>query len=387
MAAHSAANAQSSHGADVISRIHAAGQGAPLTNLIRKQIAEMARELARTAGIEPDQILAASVVGNTTMMHLLLGMDPDPISRAPFTPVSTEHLSLPASQFGWPLHREARVRVLPGISGYVGADIVADLLACELHPEAEAALLIDIGTNGEIVLRHGEEITCCSTAAGPAFEGASIRHGLGGVAGAINHVTRDGATLTIGTIGETAPRGICGTGLMDAVALFLNDGLLDETGRLDFSSMHEDAAPAYEGRLVEVDGEPAVVLAETAHIVLTQGDIRQVQLAKAAIAAGVETLFDATGTSLDSVSFVYLAGGFGTYVRPESALRIGLLPSVDVDRVVSVGNAAGAGAARTLVDHASLAEAITLAGRCHYLELSGSAVFQNAFVEQMMFPA
>ena len=380
----SAENAQATHGADVISRIHAAANGAPLTRLIRDQVSDMTVTLARETGMDTGEILAAAVVGNTTMMHLLLGLDPGPISRAPFTPVTTEPLSVPASAFGWPLHDESCVRVLPGVSGYVGADIVADLLACELEDDPGPALLIDIGTNGEIVLKTDGRLICCSTAAGPAFEGASIRHGLGGVRGAINHVRRQGPDLEIRTIGDQAATGICGTGLMDAVAQFLEDGLIDDTGRLEPAALLAEAAGAYKGRLVEVEGEPAVTL--DGRIVLTQGDIRQVQLAKAAIAAGVVTLCDAAAIAVDALSTVYLAGGFGTYVRPDSAVRIGLLPRIPLDRIVSIGNAAGAGAARALVDRESMHEAAALAGRCRYVELSGSAVFQTAFVDQMMFP-
>ncbi len=392
LASCSEANAQGDYGADVITRITAYGSGAPLHDAICDQLASLTRQLARDAGVRPEEIATAAIVGNTTMIHLLLDLDPTSMSRAPFMPVLTEAVTVPASQVCLPLHPNALLRIPPGVSAYVGTDIVADLLSSGLDRHPGVSLLVDIGTNGEIVCGGEDGLVACSTAAGPAFEGATIRHGSGGVAGAINHVRREGTTLVVDTIGEVAPKSICGTGLMDTVAMLLADGVVDETGRFDADAASGEAAELYRERVVEVDGEPALVLAEeaSAHtepIVLTQGDVRQVQLAKGAIAAGIRVLLDEAGVKPSELQAIYLAGGFGTYVRPLAALRVGLLPDVQVDRVVPVGNAAGAGAARVLVDRESGAEAQTIVDNCRYIELSGSAAFQNFYMEEMMFPA
>jgi uncharacterized 2Fe-2S/4Fe-4S cluster protein (DUF4445 family) len=392
LASCSEANAQGDYGADVITRITAYGAGAPLHEAICEQLASLTRQLARDADVRSEEIATAAIVGNTTMLHLLLDLDPSSMSRAPFMPVLTEGVTVPASDVCLPLHPKATLRIPPGVSAYVGTDIVADLLSSGMDRHPGVSLLVDIGTNGEIVCGGEDGLVACSTAAGPAFEGATIRHGSGGVAGAINHVRREGATLVIETIGGVAPKSICGTGLMDAVAVLLADGVVDETGRFDADAATGEAAELYRERIVEVDGEPALVLAdgESAHgepIVLTQGDVRQVQLAKGAIAAGIRVLLDEAGVEPSDLQAIYLAGGFGTYVRPLAALRVGLLPDVEPERVVAVGNAAGAGAARVLVDRASGEEAQTIVDSCRYIELSGSAAFQTFYMEEMMFPA
>lgn len=391
LASCSEANAQGDYGADVITRITAYGSGAPLHDVICEQIASLTRRLARDAGVESEEVSTAAIVGNTTMIHLLLDLDPTSMSRAPFMPVLTEGVTVPASAVCLPLHPNALLRIPPGVSAYVGTDIVADLLSSGLDRHPGVSLLVDIGTNGEIVCGGEDGLVACSTAAGPAFEGATIRHGSGGVAGAINHVRREGTTLVIETIGEVTPKSICGTGLMDTVAMLIEDGVVDETGRFDAAAATGEAAVLYGERIVEVDGEPALVLAEEASaptepIVLTQGDVRQVQLAKGAIAAGIRVLLDEAGVEPSDLQAIYLAGGFGTYVRPEAALRVGLLPDVPADRVVPVGNAAGAGAARVLVDRESGEEAQAIVDNCRYIELSGSAAFQNFYMEEMMFP-
>ena len=392
MASRSQANAQAPWGADVISRITSYGNGSPLADVIRRQLAQMTEDLTRSAGIGADSVYTAAIVGNTTMIHLLLGLDPTSMSHAPFLPTITEAVALDPAEIGLPVHREARVRIVPGVSAYVGADIVADLLSCRMHRADGVSLLIDIGTNGEIVCGGADGLIACSTAAGPAFEGATIRHGSGGVSGAINHVRREGGRLVIETIAGAPASSICGTGLMDAVAMLLDDGVLDETGRLDLDEAPAAIRDAYGRLLTETDGEPALILADRAGngdgpLVLTQSDIRQVQLAKGAIAAGVHVLLAEAGITADDLSAIYLAGGFGSYVRPGAALRVGLLPGVPEDRVHAIGNAAGAGAARMLVDRECACEALRIVDSCRYVELSGSSRFQDHYMEQMMFPS
>ncbi len=387
LAVRSEENNQGRFGADVISRIAATGQGEDLTSVVRSQLSKMIGSLAKSAKIKPDGVLAATVVGNPTMIHLLFGLNPDPIGRAPFMPLSTEQLDLSMVALGLPAHPEATIVAAPGLSAYVGADIVADILASRMNEAERLSLLIDIGTNGEMVLGDSRGLIACSTAAGPAFEGANIRCGSGGIAGAIDEVLRDGDALVLGTIGDEPPKSICGTGLMDLVALLLEDGIVDETGRMDLSVAR--SSPAYKDRITERDGENALIVTtsgEPEEVVLTQGDVRQVQLAKGAIAAGVRTLLKEAGVNARDITTVHLAGGFGTYVRPESALRVGLLPSLPVERVTAIGNAAGAGAARLLIDSASMEEANRIVTMSRYIELSRSESFQNFFIDEMIFP-
>jgi len=380
-------NDQGRFGADVISRIAATTQGEDLTAVVRAQLSKMIGSLDGSARIAPDGILAATVVCNPTMIHLLFGLDPDPIGRAPFMPLSTERLELGMAELQLPGHPEARIVAAPGLSAYVGADIIADILASRMNEAEHLSLLIDIGTNGEMVLGDSAGLIACSTAAGPAFEGANIRCGSGGVPGAIDGVVRNGDALVLSTIGDEPPRSICGTGLIDLVALLLEDGIVDETGRLDLDAAREMAA--YRNRTTEIDGDDSLIVTtpgESEEIIITQGDLRQVQLAKGAIAAGVRTLLHEAGVDAQDIATVHLAGGFGTYVRPQSALRVGLLPRLPVERVAAVGNAAGAGAARLLIDSASMGEAERIVGMSRYIELSRSQSFQQFFMEEMIFP-
>ncbi len=387
LAVRSEENNQGRFGADVISRIAATGRGEDLTSVVRLQLSRMIESLTASAQIPADGILAATVVGNPTMLHLLFELDPESIGRSPFMPLSIEPLELGMAALGLPAHPEARIVAAPGLSAYVGADIIAGILASRMNDAENLSLLIDIGTNGEIVLGDSRGLIACSAAAGPAFEGANIRCGSGGIAGAIDRVVRDGDRLVLGTIGDEPARSICGTGIMDLVALLLEDGIVDETGRMDLAAARD--SPAYRDRAVEIDGEDALVVTsggEPEEVVITQGDLRQMQLAKGAIAAGVRTLLKEAGVEAREIETVYLAGGFGTYVRPESALRVGLLPSLPVERVVALGNAAGAGAARLLLDSASVEEAGRIVAMSRYVELSRSAAFQQFFIDEMIFP-
>ena len=391
VAARSATNRQAVFGADVLSRISHADRGGleELRSAIVAELNELLPALAERraaargggAGAEatqdaagPASIAAVAVTGNTTMLHLLLGVDPHGIGRAPFTPVFTESRQLRGAELGLVGQPEAEVHVLPSISAYVGADVVAAMVAEDLDRTADSVLMIDVGTNGELVLAHEGRLHACSTAAGPAFEGATITHGVGGVAGAIASWRREGDDLVFETIAGAPPVGICGSGLLDVVAGLLDDGVVDETGRM------MDAAGAS-----TPPGEAAFTLAPG--IAVTQGDIREVQLAKAAIAAGIEVLLDRAGLQAADLDEVVLTGGFGHHLSAASALRIGLLPEVEVGRIRSTPNAAGAGAVRALLQREVLPRMRRVAERTEYIELSGRPEFQDRYVDNMIFPA
>lgn len=380
----SALNAQRSFGADVISRIdytlkHADGLD-QLHQLICTQVSHMSAELCSRFKIDPKDVHMITLAGNTTMMHLLAGISPKGIAASPFIPVFTQSRILPAQDIGIFINPHCRAYLLGSISAYVGADTVAAMVSCSMD-KRKKALLIDIGTNGEIVLNTGDRLISCSTAAGPAFEGAHIRCGVGGVEGAISSVKWTNAGLQFATIGKKDPIGICGSGIVSLLALLLELGVVDETGRM--VDADELEAEAVQQRLVEIDGQNAFVLNE--NIVFTAKDVREVQLAKAAIAAGVQTLLDEAGMDVAALDVIYLAGGFGSYVDRESACKIGLLPEAGKDKIIVCGNAAGSGAATVLCSKEAGQYAAGLQQSCQYIELSSSASFQQHYMDCMIF--
>lgn len=407
LAAAAGLNPQSSFGADVISRIDQASQSAETLKALQKSIclaiSNLAVSLAEKASIhsdsriDVDDICHFVLAGNTTMMHLLAGLPPDAISRSPFIPVSLQTMTLTAAELGLQVAPDACCQLLPGISGYVGADITAGILACSMQTvePGKGKLLLDIGTNGEIVVSGPQGLVACSTAAGPAFEGANIRCGMGGVEGAIDEVVWTGEDLTYTLISSNGDipkyaRGICGSGLVAAVACLLDSGLIDETGRI--TDTPEDLTEPLQKRLLQIDGQPAVMIAEAADsaagqpIVLTQKDIRELQNAKAAISAGISILIDRSGLQAEEIDQVFIAGGFGNYLDVLHAFRIGMLPSDIMGRTKAVGNTSGMGAIMCLLDSRNLTHCEELAKQVTYYELSGDSRFVDFYVEAMMFP-
>ena len=374
-------NAQRSYGGDVIARIKASmdGQRPALTSAIRGQLARMVEALCRETGIAPDQISAMAVAANTTMCHLLIGLAPDSIGVAPFTPLSRFGTEMDARELGLPF--EGTVYIAPAVSGYVGGDITADILAAELDKNEKPVLLVDIGTNGEMALGCGERFLCCSTAAGPAFEGAQICCGMTAAPGAISRVDWDDGELKCTVLGDGEAVGLCGSALVDGVAVMLELGVLDETGRI----LEEDEIPQ-EGLpyLIEVDGQPAFRL--TDKVFITQSDVRKLQLGKGAIAAGLQVLMNACNLDCSEVAELLLAGGFGSYIRPESAARIGLIPAELLPVTRAIGNSAAFGAQMALVSREVKQRLTALQNNMEYLELSGLPEFNDAYLEAMMFP-
>ena len=382
LATASGVNAQRPFGADVISRIQYCAENGhgTLTRLIREQLAKLIRATCATFGARTEDIEYISIAANTIMGHLAAGYSPVGMGVVPFTPVSLfgDELAAPDELR---VAKDARVYYAPAISSYVGGDITAGMLAAGLEGDPGPSVYLDIGTNGEIVLKIGDKYYCCATAAGPAFEGAEITMGMAAVGGAINHVEWNGE-IKLSIIGDTVPRGLCGSGLLDALAILLETGAVDETGRLlDRSEIGHEIA----GYMGKIDGKNIFRLTSDGSVYMTASDIRKLQLAKSAIAAGIQTLLRHTGISEDQVKSFVLAGGFGSFMDQYSAARIGLFPKSFVPVAKTMGNTAGEGAALALCSESARATLEDIRARCEYIELSSSAVFNEQFVEQMMF--
>lgn len=388
LAVRSAFNAQRIYGADVLARLgHALGgpEGSrALMERIRGQVRAMLLALLGDAGAAPANVADLVLVGNTAMEHLFFGLDVSGLAALPFVPVHQAGLSVPAAALDLPAHPGARVYFAPNLAGFVGADTVAGIVATNLPELPGPTLLVDLGTNGEMVLAREGRLWACSTAAGPAFEGAEISCGMGGLSGAIERVGLAEGDLSLETIGGAPPRGICGSGLIDAVAVLCEAGAVDVTGRLQAEGVSAPLA----ARIRPGTRGAEVLLARHGgrEVVLTQGDIRQVQLAKGAIAAGARLLCKHAGIEPGGLERVFLAGAFGRYVDADKAARIGLLPGIPPERVRAVGNAAGEGARLMLTNAACRAEAEGLTGRVEVLELAADPEFQTVFAEEMLFP-
>ena len=379
-------NGQAPYGADVISRISHAMNGADSIEELKTAVVATMNgildELYREAGITPERTYEAVVVGNVTMLHLLLGIDPTPISMMPFTPAFMDALSVPAREVGLRIHPAGYVQTLPALGAYVGADIVSGVLATNIAREDKLRVFVDVGTNGEIVIGNSRRTLATAAPAGPAFEGSQIKCGMRATDGAIEGVQLgEGVELQV-IGGDVAPLGLCGSGLVDAVAQLLNVGLLDHSGRMRSAADVPDHPLA--DRLIEVEGVRAFLLAEGVY--LSQRDVRELQFAKGSIATGIKILMNILGVAAADLDEVYLGGSFGSYLNPESAKIIGLVPDVDVDKIVAVGNSAGEGAKIALLSYRERQVAFELPSRIEYIELSGRSDFNDAFVEVLRFP-
>ena len=362
-------NPQRPYGADVMSRIQYAvgGKGHELTAAIREGLNSLVAECCRKAGIAQSDIGVVSVVGNPCMQQLFLGLSVNNLAEVPFSPALTKAETVDAACF--PACTNASLLVVPDISGYVGADTMGCILGAKLHEAQDTVLLVDIGTNGEMVLTHGGRMTACSTAAGPALEGASIHFGMRGAEGAIDKVWLENGQRRCSVIGGGKATGICGSGLIDAVAVLLNQGLLNKRGRIQSTD--------------ELDGQRVVMLTDTVY--LTQDDIRQVQLAKGAIAAGIQLMCQHLGITPADIDRVILAGAFGSFLNPDSACRIGLLPMELAGKISAAGNLAGVGAKMLALNREQLPLTQSLLNRIEALELAQIPSFQHTFAVHMCF--
>ena len=360
-------NPQAQYGADVISRMdYALKNGtSALTDLLRGAMNQMIIDMCRAANAQSEQVYAVSAVGNTCMHHILIGAELRQLAVAPYEPAVRGELALPAREYGLCVHPQAQLLLLPVIAGFVGADTVACMVSGQWQNRQKCTLLIDIGTNGEMVLGNAEGRIACSAAAGPALEGANISCGMRGETGAVDHVWLQDGEIRCHTIDDAEARGICGSGLVDMIAVLLETGAIDETGRILSGS--------------------DIRLGNTS-VIITQKDIREIQLAKAAIGAGIRLMAEKAGTALCEIEEVHIAGAFGSFMNPESACRIGLIPSELKEKIRIVGNAAGEGAQRILKDKNAWADAVSLAKTTRYMELASMPEFQDAFVDELEFP-
>jgi uncharacterized 2Fe-2S/4Fe-4S cluster protein (DUF4445 family) len=385
-------NPQTRHGADVVSRIEFANTDPDGLATLQREALEVANETIAQAlakiGAAGRDVYEATVVGNTCMHHLFLGLDPRHLAQAPYVPVTADPVSLSAAEAGLAIHPRANVFCLPCIAGFVGADTVGMIASEKLTRQARPVLAVDIGTNGEVALWSGSRLLVASCAAGPAFEGAHIEYGMRAAPGAIDRVHLNGGDITVTTIEGAPPQGICGSGLFDAVAVALESGAVDMMGR--FVAGTDGVRPEVARRLHGEGNARRLLLTgenpENGAIGLTQRDVREVQLAKGAVLAAVTLLLEEAGISERDLEEVLIAGAFGNYINPASALRIGLLPAVPLERVRGVGNAAGAGAILALVSLAEREYACEAAAVAEHIELMRRPAFQTTFMETMLFP-
>ncbi len=390
-------NAQAIHGGDVLSRIsYAMGRKdglAELQRLAAFTLTSLVEKLTAEAAVPPEGIYEITVAGNVTMMHLLLGIDPEPISVTPFAPTVVHGMSVRAAEIGVAIHPNGRAYLFPAIGAYVGGDIVAGLLATAVPRGDRLRLFVDVGTNGEIALGSEQRSVATAAPAGPAFEGAEISCGMRATTGAIEGVTITEDAVSLQTIDDAPPVGLCGSGLIDAVAQLYRRGLMDRTGRMRSAEEAGDGVPrSLAGRLVTVDGVRAFVLATAEEtggrpILFSQKDVRQLQFAKGSIASGIKVLMKVMGVTPADIHEVMLAGAFGSYIHPEAARIIGLVPPVTLPRIRAVGNAAGEGAKIALLSYREREAAEAIPARVEYIELSGREDFNDIFMGVLGFPA
>ncbi len=373
-------NDQRSFGADVISRssyaMETEGGLEKERSAIVSQLNGFARKLCSRAGIPVEKVVRWSIAGNTIMQHIFCGLSPATIAVAPFRPLdlfgdfrSSSSLRLIGSE-------TAEVYISPAVAGYVGGDITAGLLSKGVCSDRRPYIFLDIGTNGEIVLFDGERSYCAACAAGPAFEGAQIECGSGSIPGAICKVKYENGSISVASLGDAEPGSICGAGLLDLLSIMLDLGVVDDTGRfVDDDECSPEALPYLDGsRFYPIPG---------GKVYISDKDVREIQLAKAAVAAGIEVLLQEAGMPIEKVQTLYLAGGFGSNLNSDSAMHIGLIPRELKGRVVTLGNAAGAGASACLISGVARELLSTL--KFTYIELSVTPLFTNAFMEEMYF--
>ncbi|GAB3654047.1 ASKHA domain-containing protein [Nocardioides korecus] len=390
-------NKQQPFGGDVITRISAVMMDPDaldrLQRLAAESLDELAAQVCTEGGVEREHVYEVAVAGNATMTALLLGIDPEPLGVAPFVMSTAHPPEVLAAEVGLHLHPRARMVLFPALGAYVGGDIVAGMLATGMDRDKRTRLFIDVGTNCEIVLSDGDTLVSTAAPAGPAFEGGAIRCGMRAADGAIEVVKVTSDDVELGVIGDVEPRGLCGSGLVDAVAELARVGLLDGTGRFVPTEVAAETLPGLADRLGAIGQERVFVLHRPAPetpveecVYLSQRDVRELQFAKAAISTGWTLLLEQLGLEHADVQQVLLAGSFGSYLSPASAIRIGLVPKIPVLRIVSAGNVAGEGAKMVLLSRREREGATALLEQVEYVELSDRPDFNDRFVDLLAFP-
>lgn len=379
-------NKQQAFGEDVITRINFTIENKDGLKILKEsiimQINDIIEELSKNSDININDIYDITIVGNTTMIHILMGLPCKNIAMAPYTPVITKAVNMRASELG--LLTKGIVSIMPSISAYVGSDITAGILSCGMLNSDKYSLLLDLGTNGEMALGNKDEVITCATAAGPAFEGANIKHGIGGVKGAISKIDLSMEKI-YETIYDSEPCGICGSGVLDAVAELVKYGVVDKSGRM---LNIDEISEAYKNRsIVEGNMKEFILCHNTLNkrtITLTQKDVREVQLAKGAVCAGIKILLKEKNLNYEDIHRVYIGGGFGNYMNVKSSLAIGMIPKELEDKIEAVGNCAGTGAQMYLLSRKMRETTEIILSKVKYVELSGRADFQDYFIDSMM---
>ncbi len=388
-------NPQKSYGADVVSRINYSVENPDglqrLHDMIVQAVNELIENLCRDAEVAAADIYKLVLAGNTVMQHLLLKVEPRNIAYKPYAPAFQGPVTLPASKLGLLAAAGASVYVLPGLACFVGSDVTAVLTVLDLDCNDKLQLVVDIGTNGEMVLGCKGKLVCCSSPAGPAWEGATITYGMRAAQGAIERAEIVDGELRYRTIADAKPVGICGSGLLDLVSEFRRCQVIDKTGRILAPTELNSQVPEKlkQHIMPQENGANDLMIAETSpgkHIMLTQKDIREVQLAKSTIAAGIKILLQEAGTKAAQIENIYIAGAFGNHVRGKDAIDLGLIPAVAESRIHFVGNAALAGAEAVLLSQKARKRAESIAGLVEYIEISEHRDFQEHFIGSMHFP-
>lgn len=382
-------NPQVAFGDDVISRIafSSASREALLRvqRAITEEFGKKIRDLAGKNGIRAEDIKEIVIAGNTVMEHLFAGISPESIGRSPYNPQFLSLPPFPAADAGIDINASCMIKMLPNVAGYVGADIVAGVAATSMDTEDRMRLLVDIGTNNEIVIGSGKGMFCCATAAGPAFEGARIQYGMRASEGAVEKVFLEGGELSCKTIGGAPPAGICGSGLIDAIALLLDEGIINSGGRFEYPEKCND--PRFAKRLSRsAKGMVQLLLTDDEHpVYLTQKDIREVQLAAGAVKVGTVVMLERAGITAHDIEEICLAGAFGNNINIESAVRVGLIPDVRRGIITGVKNSSGLGACMALASADFYRRTEIAAKKMTYVELSSLADFQKRFLNAMSF--
>ena len=398
VAVRSTLNGQAVQGADVISRISYTMLNedglSELNEVILRTLNNLISQLLEEGQVSPHEVYEVVTAGNATMQHLFLGVDPEAIGLEPFIPAVEDMVQASAQEVGLEILPQAQVHCLPYLGAYVGADLVAGLLATGLAQNEGVRLLVDVGTNGEIILGSAARTVATAAPAGPAFEGAQIQDGMRASEGAIEAVTITQAGIDLQVIGDVPPIGLCGSGLLDAVAQLRLSGLMLPSGRfVKANEAYEMVAPELARRIItDEEGRRSFVLAWPEEsggdkaIVLTQRDVRELQFAKGSIAGGIDVVMQELGIENEDLVEIFLAGSFGSYINPQSARIIGLVPPVPVERIKAVGNAAGEGAKIALLSFRERMVARSLPEIVEYHELSGRGDFNDSFLAVLQFP-